>query len=125
MATGILGRLRKSISKFRKDDLAEFSSEEREKLETVLRERKLELIAKSRLQKLEDKLTPKPKKKMKEVFAEIKTFREANLKRRAEQLARTEGRKKRFKEIEEKRIEKGKLIPTKGKIRKPFTPTRL
>jgi hypothetical protein len=120
---GILDKIKGIGKRFRKDELEGFTKEEKERLNTVIKERKLELIARSRLRRLEEKLEPKPKKKMKEVFEEIKTFRHANLRRREEQLKRTEARKKRFKEIESKR--RGRDLTPKTGSRKPFQPTRL
>jgi len=124
MVKNVFGKIKSLFNKVRRDELAGLTEEQKGQLENIERQRRFELIAANRLRKLEEKLSPKPKKTASDVFAEIKKFRETNLRRRAERISRVETAKKKFKSIEEMRKERNKITPRTEK-RKPFTTTRL
>ncbi len=121
---GIFNKIKTAFGRINRDELEGLSSEDRIKLDRVIKERRFELIARKRLRSLENKFAPKEKKTTSEIFADIKQFREKNLKNRKERMARVEDRKKRFKAMEERRKSGRKIMPGSEK-RKPFTPTRL
>lgn len=84
-------------------DMGDFSEEEKKQLQAMIRQRKLELVAQSKLRSLEEKYAPKEKKKMSEVFANVKQFRMENLRKRQERMKMLEDKKKKFKNLEERR----------------------
>ena len=122
MAQNVFSKIKSIFGK--KDELAGLTEEQKAQLKRVETERRFELIAASRLRKLEEKLAPKQKKTASEMFAEIKQFREANLKIRAERMKIVENAKIKYKGIEEMRKSRNMITPRTEK-RKPFTPTRL